>query len=248
MRGYRMMHDEAGADAVVLAGGMGTRLRPVVGDRPKALAPVRGRPFLCFILDQLVCAGIKRAVLCTGYLGEQVREAFGDLYGGVRLAYSREGSPMDTAGALRLAAPLVESEEVFVVNGDSFCETDLGAFRNWFRSNDLAAALVINRMRDASRYGRVEADGDGVVFSFREKAGDGKPGWINSGIYLFNRRVIFEIPENRPVSMEREVLPSLMERSRLYAFRNHGGFLDIGTPESYAAADDFFSASNCRGQ
>jgi D-glycero-alpha-D-manno-heptose 1-phosphate guanylyltransferase len=234
------MCDLTGINAVVLAGGMGTRLRPVVGDRPKALALVRERPFLCFILDQLASAGIKKVVLCTGYFGEQVRAAFGDSYANISLAYSQENSPMDTAGALRLAAPLIESDEVFVVNGDSYCEADLPAFHGWCRLKGAEAALLINSVPDVSRYGQVEADEDGVVLSFREKGANTGPGWINSGIYHFSRLLILDIPQSRPVSMEREILPALMTQRRLYSYGNHGRFLDIGTPESYAAAGDFF--------
>lgn len=241
------MLDRLNLNAVVLIGGLGTRLRPVVNDRPKALAEVRGRPFLSFVLDQLAAAGIKKAVLCTGFLGEQVHAAFGSMYADLALAYSQEDSPMDTAGALRLAAPLVESDEALVMNGDSYCEADFRAFKAWSDSRESEAALLINRVSDGSRYGQVEANEDGVVLSFREKGANAGPGWINSGIYLLSRRLILEIPQARPVSMEREVLPSLIAQRKLHAYRNQGRFLDIGTPEAYAAADDFFFAMNCKG-
>jgi NDP-sugar pyrophosphorylase family protein len=246
-RNFRKMHDMSGTNAVVLVGGMGTRLRPVVGDRPKGLAPVRGRPFLCFLLDQLATAGIRKVVLCTGYLGEQVSAAFGNSYSGIDLVYSQENRPLDTAGALRLAAPFVESDEALVMNGDSFCEADLKAFCGWYSSRDIKAALLINRISDASRYGQVEADDNGMVISFKEKSENAGPGWINAGIYLLDRRLILEIRQSSPVSLEREVLPAFIAQRRLYSYKNHGQFLDIGTPEAYAAAWDYFLAMERRG-
>ena len=110
-----------GVTAAILAGGLGTRLRSVVKDRPKVLAEIRGVPFLTYLLDQLAAAGVRDVVLCTGYMGEQVRSAFGDSYGGMCLSYSQESSPLGTAGALRLALPLFKSSSVLVMNGDSFC-------------------------------------------------------------------------------------------------------------------------------
>src|SRR3989338_6029269 len=110
----------SGVTVAILAGGLGTRLRSVIADRPKVLAEVRGRPFLTYIFDQLIAASIKYAVLCTGYLGEKVCDRFGDSYGSLRLAYSQEPSPRGTAGALRLALPLFKSDSVLVMNGDSY--------------------------------------------------------------------------------------------------------------------------------
>src|SRR5437899_2628493 len=107
--------------AAILVGGLGTRLRGIVADRPKVLAEVRGRPFLAYLLDQLVASGFQDVVLCTGYRSEQVKEVFGDGYGPLRIVYSEETVPLGTAGALRLALPLLQSETILVMNGDSFC-------------------------------------------------------------------------------------------------------------------------------
>jgi NDP-sugar pyrophosphorylase family protein len=131
--------------AAILAGGLGTRLRSVVADRPKVLAEVRGRPFLSFLLDQLAAAGVRYVVLCTGYRGEQVQAAFGNSYGGLRLAYSQEPSPLGTAGALRWALPLCESDVVLALNGDSFCDADLPAFWDWRCARGAEATLLLTR-------------------------------------------------------------------------------------------------------
>src|ERR671910_3457055 len=115
----------------VLAGGLGTRLRPVVSDRPKALAEIHGRPFLAYLLDQLSTAGCSRVVLCTGHLGEQIERAFDKRYRNLQISYSRETRPLGTGGALRLALPDLLSDPVLVMNGDSFCATDLTSVRDW---------------------------------------------------------------------------------------------------------------------
>lgn len=226
--------------AAILAGGLGTRLRAVVTDRPKALAEVHGRPFLSFLLDQLAAARIRDVVLCIGYRGEQVRAAFGDAYGGLRLRYSQERELLGTAGALRLALPLLQSDPVLVMNGDSFCETDLRAFARWHWERGAEATLLLVRVPDAGRYGRVEVDAAGRVLRFEEKGSTGDPGWVNAGVYLLSRRLLGTIPAGRPVSLEHQVFPAWIGRG-LYGYRTAGRFLDIGTPEAYAMAEAFFA-------
>ena len=129
--------------AVILAGGLGTRLREVVADRPKVLAEVNGRPFLACLLDRLVDAGILKVVLCTGYMAELVRETCGNSYRGTELLYSREESPLGTGGALRLALPLIDSDPVLVMNGDSFCDADLVLFARQHLSAAAQASLIL---------------------------------------------------------------------------------------------------------
>lgn len=227
--------------AVVLAGGLGTRLRSVVADRPKVMAEVLGRPFLAHLLDQLAAAGIRYTVLCTGYFGEQVQACFGAEYAGMRLAYSQERAPLGTGGALRAAAPLLRSEHVLVLNGDSYYGINLRSYWSWHQRRRPPAALATTLVPDTRRYGRVHLTIDGCVSRFAEKEDSGGPGWINAGVYLLHQRVFVPIPTERAVSLEREVLPDLV-RSGLLAYRCEGPFLDIGTPESYAMAEEFFAA------
>ena len=228
--------------AVVLAGGLGTRLRAAVSDRPKVMAEIHGRPFLSFLLDQLFAAGVRRVVLCTGYRGEQVSSFFGESYGSLRLTYSREASPLGTGGALRLALTHLDSDPVLVLNGDSFCEADLAAFAGWHRARGAGASLLLAEVPNTERFGRVKTDPEGLVVEFEEKGGWAGAGLINAGVYLLGRRVIEEIPEGAAVSIEREVFPAHVGRD-LYGYPGGGRFLDIGTPESFAAAEKFFSAS-----
>lgn len=226
------------ATAAILAGGLGTRLRPVVPDKPKVLAEVGERPFLAYVLDQLVTFDIRHVVLCTGYLGEQVRGVFGNAYGPLHLVYSQELSPLGTAGALRLALPLFRTNCVLVMNGDSICQADLRAFWIWHWAQCSEATLLLAKSSETRRYGRVRVNENGLIISFDEKNDHGEPGWINAGVYLLNRRWLIDIPAGRAVSLEEEVFPSWVRRG-IYGFQSNGRLIDIGTPESYATAEKF---------
>ncbi len=239
------MIELADVTAAILAGGLGMRLRGVVTDRPKVLATIRGRPFLAYLLDQLVAAGIRGAVLCTGYMGDQVRDVLGKSYKALRLAYSQESAPLGTAGALRLALPLLNSNPVLVLNGDSYCAADLKQFWLWHRTRRANATLLLTRMSDTARYGRVQVSSDGTVTHFDEKGRENGPGWINAGVYLLNSELILEVPENSAVSLEREIFPTWIGRG-LYGFQSEAVFLDIGTPEAYASAEPFFATGISR--
>lgn len=225
--------------AVILAGGLGTRLREVVADRPKVLAEVNGRPFLASLLDRLVDAGIRRVVLCTGYMAELVSDTFGDEYRGVALLYSIEQTALGTGGALRLALPLITSDPALIMNGDSFCDADLPLFACQHHSADAKASLVLTEVEDVTRYGSVDVDLSGTVLSFREKGRQSGKGLINAGIYMMDRQVIETIQSGSAVSLEREVFPQLTGKG-LYAFPQKGRFIDIGTPSDYHAAAFFW--------
>ena len=221
--------------AIILAGGLGTRLRSVVSDRPKVLAEVGGRPFVVRLLEQLTTAPVKNIVLCTGHLGEQVEATLGTQYQSIPLTYSREESPLGTAGAIRRALPHVQSDPVLVLNGDSYCECDLAALIEFHRTHAARDTLCLRAVEDTSRYGRVGLDSQDRILAFDEKGVSGR-GWINAGIYLLARSTIENIPSGRAVSIERETFPRLLGQG-LFGFRTRGTrFIDIGTPDSYAAA------------
>lgn len=225
--------------AAILAGGKGTRLRTFVSDRPKVLANVRKRCFLTYILDQLVEEGFRSVILLTGYMSEQVQASLGESYKGIKLGYSPEDEPLDTAGAVRGALKMLDSDPVLVMNGDSFCQVDFSAFIEWHEKIGAEVSMVITRIDDAARFGNVLVNEDGRIFGFKEKSNGGDQGWINAGIYLIGRPLIETIPLGLPVSLEREIFPQWINR-RFYGYRTVGRFIDIGTPESYLAAQDFF--------
>jgi len=226
--------------AVILAGGLGTRLRPVVSDRPKVLAVIRGRPFMMYLVDQLVSAGIRAVVLCTGYQGELVKASLGPAYRTLELIYSQETSPLGTGGALRKAVSLFQSDPVLVLNGDSFCDLDLPGFLKWHEVHEARATLALVQMPETQRYGRVDLGPDGRVVRFNEKGAESGAGLINAGVYLLTRPLLQAIPKEGPVSLERDLFPAWIGRG-LYGYPGKGRFLDIGTPESYEIAGEFFT-------
>ncbi len=225
--------------AAILAGGLGTRLRPALDDRPKVLAPVSGRPFVTYLLDLLRAASVRRVVLLTGYKGEQIRLALGGHYQGMTLAYSAESTPLGTAGALRAALPHLGSSTILLLNGDSYCGVNLFALADFHRRRGADATLALTRVDDASRFGQVETTAEGRVAAFAEKLSASGSGWINVGAYLIERGLIEEIPAGRPVSLEREILPSWIANKTVYGHRRDRPFLDIGTPESFLTAAAF---------
>jgi D-glycero-alpha-D-manno-heptose 1-phosphate guanylyltransferase len=227
--------------AAVLAGGLGTRLRSVTGDRAKVLAEIAGRPFLAYLLDQLSAVGIRRVVLCTGYRSDQVEAAFGARYGSLALEYSREPAPLGTGGALRLALSRLSSSMVLVANGDSYCDADLKAFWRWHNSSNARGSLLLAKVPDTSRFGRVSTDDGGQITHFAEKRSPASPGWINAGLYLLERDILAQIPTGIMTSLESQVFPRLIGQG-LYGFKAAGSFIDIGTPESFAQATAFFAA------
>ena len=161
---------------LVLAGGLGTRLRSVVADQPKVMVQIHSRPFLAYLLDQIAASSVQHVVLCTGYLGEQVQKLFGKSFGNLKLSYSRESSPLGTAGALRLALPLLDSETVLILNGDSFCKFQFDAFWAWHCGRRSEATLLLTHVSDTRRYGRVHVDPLGRIISFEEKSEGGGSG------------------------------------------------------------------------
>ena len=235
----------ANVTAVILAGGLGTRLRSVVPDRPKVLAEVGRRPFLEYLLDQLVLEGVKSVVLCTGYLGDQVRDRLDTSYRTLTLQYSREPQPLGTGGALRLALPMLDSEPVLVMNGDSYCDTRLDAFASWHVGQRAFATILLAETDDTRRYGRVQVDDQGRVLRFSEKTDEMGPGLVNAGVYLLSRTLIGSIAFGRAVSLEHEVFPEWIGRG-LYGFRCQGRLWDIGVPESYARATTELGSSISR--
>lgn len=235
------MTDLYGITAVILAGGMGTRLRPVIADRPKVMADVNGRPFITYLLDQLLVDGIGEAVLCTGYLAEMVSNTLGDNYHGIRLEYSQEDVPLGTGGALRLAMTRARGELLLAMNGDSYCAMDIQELIAVHRNRQAVCSITVTEVPDVARYGSVAMTSDGAVTSFLEKGVTSGAGHINAGIYLFRPEVLEAIPFNCQVSLEREVFPGLIGAG-LYGYSARGPFIDIGIPEDYRRASAFLAS------
>jgi NDP-sugar pyrophosphorylase family protein len=227
-----------GAKAVLLVGGMGTRLRTVVPSTPKSMASVGSRAFLELLVHQLRHQGFRRLVMCTGYLADQIESAFGNGHEWeVEIEYSREAQPMGTAGALRLARPyLADALDFLVLNGDSFLEVDFHTLLRFHQEQKGIAVMAVRQVRNAGRYGTVRMDECKRVTGFEEKTDKTFPGLVNAGVYVFSRAVLENIPEGQ-VSLEIDVFPKLLGHG-IYAMEQHGMFIDIGTREDYARAQE----------
>jgi NDP-sugar pyrophosphorylase family protein len=222
--------------AVLLVGGLGTRLRSAVPSGPKVLASVGKRSFLELVIGQLRSQGIHRLVMCTGYLADQIEKEFGNGEAWeVAIEYSKEEQPLGTAGAVKLAARyLKDSSEFLVMNGDSFLEMDFYSFLAFHRSHDATATIAVFKVENTNRYGTVNVDTDGRVRGFAEKTGRDVPGLVNGGVYIFKQVVLQCIPE-QPSSLEKDIFPRLLEQG-VYAQEQRGLFIDIGTPGDYVRA------------
>lgn len=219
---------------LILAGGLGTRLRSLVADRPKVLAEVAGRPFITHLLDQLAQAGFQAATLLTGYKGEMVEETLGLAYRGMHLGYSVEETPLGTGGAIRSAARVIACETLLVLNGDTFFDVD---YRQLVQAAPAGMDLMAcRRVADVGRYGAVQLDQKGRVTSLSEKAADG-PGLINGGIYVLQREAIASYNE-RKFSIETDYFPQRLAAELLYSEPCDGAFIDIGVPEDLMRASE----------
>ena len=223
--------------ALVLAGGEGTRLRPLTLTTPKPVMPLAGRPFLSFMLDWAHGHGVDEVILSCGFMSEAVKSVLGDIYDGMRLRHVIEEEPLGTAGPVRLAYDegLLE-ERLLVLNGDVLTDIDLTSELEQHERTGARATLALYPVDDTSSYGVVPTDDEGRVEDFIEKGDGGAPtNRINAGAYVLEREVVESIPAGRAVSFEREIFPELVGNG-LYGYAAAGYWIDIGTPERYLEA------------
>jgi len=228
-----------GMKAVLLVGGRGTRLRSVVSSTPKPLARLGTCSLLELLIRQLRYQGIEHIVMCTGYLADQIEREFGDGHRlNVVIEYSKEQTPLGTAGAVKLAeAHLRDVSEFLVLNGDSFLEIDFCELVHFHREHGGLVSLAVRQVANAARYGTVHVNEERRVMSFAEKVGVSTPGLVNAGVCVFSCEILPLIPSG-PGSLETDVYPHLLEYG-MYASEQNGIFVDIGTPEDYARAQQF---------
>jgi NDP-sugar pyrophosphorylase family protein len=223
-----------GIDVLVLCGGLGTRLQPVLGGGggQKALVEIEGRPFLRWLVDDLAREGFRRFVFCAGHRADDVERAAAEMSaeGDLDSVISREPRPLGTAGAIRFAAAHVLSDRFFVVNGDSFCDFSRSAMLEFHLGRGGIGSIALAGADSESDGGFVSTVESGRIVSFREKAFHPSHSFVNAGTYLFERRLLDRIPADRKCSLETEIFPALLEEG-LFGFETGGGYLDIGTPE-----------------
>ena len=227
-------------DAVVLVGGLGTRLRPLTLTVPKNLVPVAGVPLIERVIAHLAALGVDRVVLSLGYRPDSFFAAFPtDTAAGVPLTYVVEPEPLDTAGAIRFAAKDAGVRDTFVVaNGDVLTDLDVTALVDAHRFTGAEATIALTPVDDPSRFGVVTTDANGRVTDFIEKPdpGTAPTNLINAGTYVFEPSVLGRIAADRKVSVEREVFPALVADGTLYALPADSYWLDVGLPDSYLKA------------
>lgn len=226
-------------EAVILAGGFGTRLSHVVSDVPKPMAPVYGKPFLCYLLDRLVDAGIRRIILATGYKHECVESYFGTTYRGAEILYSHEDTPLFTGGAILQAAEKVMGDDFVVLNGDTLFDIDLKRLYTFHTAQQAHLTIALREVPDTSRYGAVSC-ADGNITAFHEKTESGGAGLINGGIYAVNRDWLMSQDLPIKFSFEKDLMQPMAGDSQFYGLAFNNYFIDIGVPDDYYRAQEEF--------
>lgn len=227
-------------EAIVLAGGFGTRLQSVVKDTPKPMAPVKGRPFLTYVLDYLIEYQYDKVILSVGYLHEQIEEYFGNRYKSLEIEYAVENEPLGTGGGILNAMSKCTTDNVLVINGDTLFKVDLNAFNRFHLEKKGLLTIALREVEDVSRYGSVTIGDDSMIILFTEKESTEGRGLINGGIYLINKKLFEKYPKEGRFSFEKDLMEKLYRREQFFAMPSNGYFIDIGIPTDYARAQEEF--------
>ena len=231
--------------AIILAGGLGSRLKKVNPILPKPLAPINGRPFLEFLLDYWIDQGITRFILSIGYQGQMIIDHLGSKYQSAFIEYVKEESPLGTGGGLLISIKKI-NEPYIVLNGDTFFEVDLKGLFNFHEKNNSDWTISLFKTNNVKRYTPLSVSPNGRIINI--KANENKSGCLaNGGTYLINPSVLKKLnkPLNVKISLEEELLPELLLSGHaLYGLECFGDFIDIGVPEDYYRATSFFMNHN----
>ena len=217
-------------EAIILAGGFGTRLSTVVFDVPKPMAPINDRPFLEYLLEDLNEKGINRVILAVGYKKEIIKSHFKKKYKNIDIIYSNEDIPLGTGGAIKKALTLAEDENIFIINGDTFFDVDLKEMYQFHKKNNSKLTLAIKEMEKFDRYGSLILEGYKII-KFEEKKYIDK-GYINGGIYLIDKKLLIQ-EKKESFSFEKEILENENFQIEKYGYKSERYFIDIGIPRDY---------------
>lgn len=221
-------------EVIVLAGGMGTRLRELIKDVPKPMAPIKGKPFLVYLLNWVIQFPVKRIVFAVGYKADVIKEYFGNSFHNIPVIYAEEKEPLGTGGAITNALNFVTSAQVTIINGDTYFPIDLKSFNAFHQKSDSQLSIALKEMTDFERYGSVELAGE-VITGFKEKQPI-KKGFINGGIYILNRAFLQNLNLPSEFSFEQAVLEKEVLTGKLKAMAFDDTFIDIGVPVDYKKA------------
>ena len=224
-------------EAIILAGGLGTRLRGVLPGIPKCMAPINGKPFLAYVLDYLISQEISKVILSVGYRKDQIIDYFGDMYCPLKIEYAIENQPLGTGGAVKLALDYCMQDDVFILNGDTYFIPDLQSIEKLHFQSKADITIAVKHLPKTERYGLVQTDMDGRITDFRKRDSLSGSGWINGGIYLLKKKIFDDFPEGK-FSLENDVFKEICSRFKMKAFQTDADFLDIGIPEDYAKAQN----------
>ncbi len=227
-------------EAIILAGGFGTRLQKVVNDQPKSMALVNDKPFLEYLLNFLTGQGISKVILSVGYKRESIQDHFKERYKQLTISYAIEDEPLGTGGGILNAMDQVEGELVFALNGDSMFRIYLKAMLDLHNKTAADLTIALRFLEDTSRFGTVRIDPSKRVTGFYEKSPDSDPGYINGGIYLINKKFLLSSSFGKIFSIEKDCFERCYKESGIYGYPAKGYFLDIGIPEDYMTAQDEF--------
>ena len=230
---------------LILVGGLGSRLGSITKTTPKPLLPVNQRPFIFNILDRLISQGVNEVVLCSGYKSERVKDLFKNgFYREMKVLHSVEVEPLGTGGAVKNALELWPARKVIVLNGDSFCEFDVPNLLLFHAGKEADVSLSLLHSNEVSRYGGVKLDDEDRVIGFSEKNSEVERGTINAGVYIFETKVFERFRSIQQFSLETEILERSSEYKIFGTVLKSHEFIDIGVPESYAAAQIFFGGNS----
>jgi D-glycero-alpha-D-manno-heptose 1-phosphate guanylyltransferase len=223
-------------EAIILAGGKGSRLRGVVSDVPKPMAPINGRPFLEFLLDKLIQFKFNRVILSVGYMGDLILKHFGDSYKGLPITYVYESTPLGTGGGIRKSLAQLESDRALVLNGDTYADIDYGEMLE-LSSEKNSLVLGLAKVSNVARYGSVDID-DNLLIGFKEKGVEG-PGLINVGSYIIGKNDLDDFSDNVNFSFEEDFLQKIYKSRPILVYDFYGKFIDIGVPEDFLLAQSY---------
>lgn len=219
-------------EAIVLAGGLGTRLRKVVKDVPKPMADINGKPFLEYLLTFLSKQGIEKVILSVGYKYEVIKNYFGKFFLNIEILYSIETKPLGTGGGVKKSLSLVESDDIFIINGDTFFEVDLDMLFSFHKEKKAVLSIALKPLKCFSRYGSVEIDENGKIIGFKEKKYHDS-GLINGGVYVLKKEVFKNLKFGEAFSFEKDFLEEYYIQYPFYGMAFQKYFIDIGIPEDY---------------
>jgi D-glycero-alpha-D-manno-heptose 1-phosphate guanylyltransferase len=227
-------------EAIILAGGFGTRLHQVVSELPKSMALVNGRPFIEYLLNYLRGQGITKFIFSVGYKKDVIRAHLQNQFKNIPVEYAVEEEPLGTGGGIKNAFKMIEGKSAFVLNGDSMFRMGMSALSQLHNDNNADITIALRFLEDTDRFGSVEINDEKRITGFREKGSDNGPGYINGGIYLINKSFLIDRDFPEIFSIEKDCFERYFKESRFFGFPSRGYFLDIGIPEDFYRAQNEF--------